>query len=151
MAGSPPPSSNGHAARIVLTVTTAVAAAVPQLVNWKWLSSLAAAIVGAAGLWFNLTAHRRAAAAEARATAADARAAEAHAWERAEHEKKELLQEAHRPFVQWAEAMRVQHGSGTWFPIEGPEWEVAHAAARSGLAEVDDRLAAHKLGRARIF
>lgn len=51
---------------------------------------------------------------------------------------------------EWAETMRRQHGSGTWFPIEALEWEIAHAAARLGLAQVDDSMAAHKIGRARI-
>ncbi len=50
----------------------------------------------------------------------------------------------------WAESMRQRHGSGVWFPIEEPEWEIAHAAARRGIAEVDDSMAAHKIGRARI-
>lgn len=112
-----------------------------------WASSLGAAVVGAAGLWFSWKAHKRAERAEARAEAAERRAAEELETQRTAQAKEA---EQRRPVEQWVENMRAEHGPGVWFPIEAPEWDVAHAAERFGLAEVDVVHGPERLGRARV-
>lgn len=151
MAEREPHGPGGRTASLILVLLTVASSLTPLWAEqWKWISSLGAAFVGGAGLWFTWKANRRADDAVARAIAADQRSAEAHEWERAEREQAERAREARRPVEEWVAAMKKEHSVGRWFPIFEPEWEMAHAAARLDLAEVDDKLAAHRMGRARI-
>jgi hypothetical protein len=153
--GVPHPTERAGVVTILaLTIVSALGA-----VKWSWLSSAGTALVAAAGLYFNLRSHKRATAAEkrveaaeARAVAAEKRAAEAHAWHLQEREARARALEANGPIREWVERMRAEHGVGVWFPFEGDEyWDLAHAAGREGLAEVDGSFPEIRTGRARIL
>ncbi len=85
-----------------------------------------------------------------RAAAREQRQRETHEWRREEREAQRQAAEARGPLEAWAAEKRKKHGAGVWFPFQGDEWDIAHDAARQGLAEVDGSFPKERIGRARV-